>query len=632
MNTNNASLTPQEFVQSFEKLKHSLSLPDSEETWDQISNGLQKLGQLCQSGAFEHAAEVVFSFRSIHRSLIGAMNSERTRLSGAALDVLTAVASGLGIEFEPLLPLFFPSLLSLCGRTNKVVITRARTCIFTIVEATQLPGIINYFTQFSKDKSPTVRLVVAEATLSCLKCFNPPTLEKESVSLAIESLIRNAARDPNADVRKVGKDVFQSYKVLLPDRVESFAAPLTPTIRKYLQLSAGNAKLHKKVTSVISEPGPVSRANAQGSRLQSTTMSGPVRPSNNPPNTSKSVASARSLEPSRTIQLPAKRALVNPSAGPPPQKSSSVASRPFAQAKNATGPQRVIKPAVHSTAGLSNLSTDKRDVKVPAVRLGGLSRSRVASSSSLASSSGSQAAVRPVKQLPATRGLPTNAKLPGESEATSTAARNLSRPTLSQLARVRPPVTKPIPKVVRGLEVRKTGTVASVGSKGSIAAQRPTLSTKARAANVPVGRSKALRPITPTSIPLPPSPKLSASESSTSTPGSSDSKIFEEPKPEPQPELVVVPAGGVASSQVFSGIESPASTPTVHPIHVPDVDLALKTPISALLSSIQHGFDLTPCSPLSPPQDYLASSNTPLEGGPFRLGILKQNISAGAQS
>jgi CLIP-associating protein 1/2 len=219
-------LTSKDFFVSLEKLKHPLSLPESEESWEEISTGLERLRRLCQLGACDHGTEIIFTFRSLHRNIVSAMNSERTRLSGAALDALGEVALSLGSDFEPILPLFFPALLSLCGRMNKVVVSRAKTCVFGIIEATQLPGILTYLVQSVNDKSPTIRLAVAEGALSCLRCFNPPDLEKESLAFAIETIIRSTVRDANANIRKVGKDVFQSFKVVLPHRVERYVLPL----------------------------------------------------------------------------------------------------------------------------------------------------------------------------------------------------------------------------------------------------------------------------------------------------------------------------------------------------------------------------------------------------------------------
>jgi hypothetical protein len=138
------------------------------------------------------------------------------------MDFVSVLASGLGVGFDPLLPIFFPILLTLCSRTNKVVIARAKACIFTIVEATQLPSILPYFLPSIKEKSASLRLVAAEGTLMCMNCFNPPDLEKETRARDIEAIIRATARDAHADVRKVSKKLFEAYKLLLPSRVERY--------------------------------------------------------------------------------------------------------------------------------------------------------------------------------------------------------------------------------------------------------------------------------------------------------------------------------------------------------------------------------------------------------------------------
>jgi CLIP-associating protein 1/2 len=149
-------------------------------------------------------------------------------------------------------------------------------------------------------------------------------------------------------------------------------------------------------------------------------------------------------------------------------------------------------------------------------------------------------------------------------------------------------------------------------------------------------------------IALPPSPKLPLAEPSESTPEPSNEKILEgPPMPTSDAEVIVVQENDMASTRPVVTVENngglsafratqfltdvPGSTPVLNDGRITDVNLALKTPISALLSSIQQGFDLTPCSPLSPPQDYLASSNSPVGTGPFKLGIIRQNVVAPAQ-
>lgn len=197
-----------------------LSLTESEESWDTIAKAIVQLTHLCKNGACDFPTELLPALRTFSRPLNNAMCSERSRLSGATIDLLHALATGLGHDLEPLLPLFFPTLLVLCTRTNKVFITRAKACILAFIENTQLPGILNYLLDASKDKSVSLRLTAVDSVLACLNCFNPPDLEKDARAKVIEDVIRATARDASADVRKSSRKVFDAYTVLLPNRVD----------------------------------------------------------------------------------------------------------------------------------------------------------------------------------------------------------------------------------------------------------------------------------------------------------------------------------------------------------------------------------------------------------------------------
>jgi hypothetical protein len=214
--------SPNTFKHEVDSVRTVLALAETEESWDTIAKGITHLTDFCKNGACNFSAEIVPSMRMLSRPLNNAMCSERSRLSGAAIDLLSTLACGLGSEMEPLLPLFFPTLLTLCTRTNKVFITRARTCIFAFIENTQLPAILPFLSEASKDKSVTLRLAAAESVLACLNCFNPPDLEKEVRASLIEEVIRATARDASADVRKVSRKVFEAYKALLPGRVDKY--------------------------------------------------------------------------------------------------------------------------------------------------------------------------------------------------------------------------------------------------------------------------------------------------------------------------------------------------------------------------------------------------------------------------
>ncbi|KAG7446429.1 uncharacterized protein BT62DRAFT_825076, partial [Guyanagaster necrorhizus] len=194
----------------------------TEESWDAIATSITTITQVCRDGGCDYPETIVPSLRALSIPITSAIKSERTRLSGVAIDCITELATGLGTSFESLLPAFFPTLLSVCARTNKVFVTRARACILVIIESTQLPSILPYFVHSIKDKSTSLRLVAAIGVLTCMNCLNPPDLEKEVRAKEIENLIKATTRDANADVRKTGRKVFEAFKVLLPDRVDKY--------------------------------------------------------------------------------------------------------------------------------------------------------------------------------------------------------------------------------------------------------------------------------------------------------------------------------------------------------------------------------------------------------------------------
>ncbi|KAJ3767729.1 clasp N terminal-domain-containing protein [Lentinula raphanica] len=219
-------------------IRAEMSLQETEDSWEKVCKSIVSFSEFIRGSSGNHPQEIITTARELHRPITSAMKSERTRLSGPAIDLVSTMASELGTDFEPLLHLFFPTLLLLCARTSKVVINRARSCIISLIETTQLLSIIPYFIQSIRDKSVSLRTVTAEGTLACLNSFNPPDLAKEERTKEIEALIKVSIRDANAEVRKIGKQIYLAYELLLPAKAESFAAPLTPTSKKYLGLGS----------------------------------------------------------------------------------------------------------------------------------------------------------------------------------------------------------------------------------------------------------------------------------------------------------------------------------------------------------------------------------------------------------
>ena len=203
-----------------ESMRDVISRPETEESWDAIASALTALTYLCENGAGDYPSQLIGAAKSLYRPINSAMLSERSRLSGAAIELVSALATALESSFDPLLNLFFPTLLILCTRSNKVFLSRARACILVIIECTQLPGLFAHLLPALQDKSVTLRIAAVESLLTCLNCFNPPELEKEQRARDIETIIRATARDANPDVRNTSKKIFEAYKILLPNRVD----------------------------------------------------------------------------------------------------------------------------------------------------------------------------------------------------------------------------------------------------------------------------------------------------------------------------------------------------------------------------------------------------------------------------
>jgi hypothetical protein len=206
--------------EELERARASLSLVETDATWDAIGNALLRIIALLKGGACDFPKTLTSSVRSMYRSITSAAASERSRLSSSAVECIATLATGLGPSFDPLVPLFIPTLLSICSRPNKVFISRAKATIQTIIDQTQLISLLPYFVGALREKSVTLRLIAIESLLACVQCFNPPDLERDARARDVENAIRLTATDASADVRKVSRHVFDAYKILLPARVD----------------------------------------------------------------------------------------------------------------------------------------------------------------------------------------------------------------------------------------------------------------------------------------------------------------------------------------------------------------------------------------------------------------------------
>ncbi|KAF8757075.1 CLASP N terminal [Rhizoctonia solani] len=183
---------------------------ETEENWDKISRAIQTIAALTRGGAAELDAEYIKEIRGFSTLILNSMNSERTRLANIAVDLFTVILPHSAANSSHL------SSSSLAQRPLRVMVN---------------------------DKSAPLRVLVAGAVLLCLTSWDwsIPTFAAKAGD--VEIVIRTFGTDSNVDVRKITRQIFDQYRQEFPDRVDSsFLEPLTPVIKRYLDIKAKSSQ------------------------------------------------------------------------------------------------------------------------------------------------------------------------------------------------------------------------------------------------------------------------------------------------------------------------------------------------------------------------------------------------------
>ncbi|PWN90984.1 hypothetical protein FA10DRAFT_129226 [Acaromyces ingoldii] len=317
----------------FAQIGASLQEPETEDSWQRLDRALARLEVVTKSGGYKYEDFVVL-FKGIANPIISSLLSERTKLSGTAADVVNSVAPRLAERFESLVPIFVPTLLQICARTNKVALARAKKCLLLIAKHCRLPSLLPLLREGARDKAQTLRIVAVECTLLLLE--SQESKERIGKRVAdVETIIRGAATDSNPEVRQWSKKVFELYVARWPERVEQLTAAFTPTIRRYLSLpktgpykppaSFFSVEAGKEEAVTIMEPRarPAEVASSKVAVKPARVRLAPPSSSHDEPVAARSSKAIAEVQPSSSSLRSAPHAPLSSSA-------SSTASRPLA--------------------------------------------------------------------------------------------------------------------------------------------------------------------------------------------------------------------------------------------------------------------------------------------------------------
>lgn len=177
------------------------------------------------------------------------MATERTRLSGTTLDLLSSLTR-LSTHFAALLPSYLPPLLRLLCRTNKLYISRTLASLQSIIKNTKLPSILDYIVSEWRGeggKSASYRIGVSELILIMLGGGGGElVIEKELLEHKwldeLEWCIRTGATDKEVKVRAITKSVWDVYIREWPERIPSFVPLMFFAFRSTSLSDAGSLR------------------------------------------------------------------------------------------------------------------------------------------------------------------------------------------------------------------------------------------------------------------------------------------------------------------------------------------------------------------------------------------------------
>ncbi|BEJ10984.1 hypothetical protein CspHIS471_0104060 [Cutaneotrichosporon sp. HIS471] len=267
--------TPQILQVELDVLATALSLPEREDTWEKMEKGIVRFTGVSRGGGYKHVDLFVRGVgnKGVGLRIVDCMMSDRGRLSGVSTDLLQAMAPRLASHFGPLVLLYLPPLIRLLARPNKVFFKRAEKCLSAIILHCPLPTILIHLSHGLDDRSDQCKRASAIGIESAMTQWDSHRWSEKDLDL-LELCVRKMATDRDGEVRKTARRVWGLFSELWSERVEDFMTPLTPTIRRYLDIPTNGAASKPK-------PRPGLRPRLQAAQAEaesSTRRNGSVPP------------------------------------------------------------------------------------------------------------------------------------------------------------------------------------------------------------------------------------------------------------------------------------------------------------------------------------------------------------------
>ncbi|KAF9199677.1 hypothetical protein BGZ49_010178 [Haplosporangium sp. Z 27] len=287
---------------NYHDLDNILNQPETEHNWAAKETAIKTLGSACNSSTSQNQEFLLFMKnhrKSFHESLL----TERTRLSGAACEMVEKLSTAMGRDFGLHFPdLFTGALLKVCARTNKVMVTRAVKALTSIINSGCTPTLPKVCQAFATNNK-TQRIACIGLIASCIAQFNSQELEPFLASF--EPVLKEGVSDAAPEVRDTSRKSFKVYAEKFPERSQMLTSTLPANVLKYLLPDA------KKTTGSqprISTIRPAARLADAGEPSRHHSSAGPSRPSRFGPVRARTVGAPEHV-PSSSFKTPSSSSL-----------------------------------------------------------------------------------------------------------------------------------------------------------------------------------------------------------------------------------------------------------------------------------------------------------------------------------
>lgn len=137
-------------------------------------------------------------------------------MSKAGIDLLSSFAPRLAGSFNSTLQrLYLPPLLDLVRRTNNIVRQRAETVLYLILETCPPANLVRMIASSVGDANVNLRRAVGRGMATIARNWGRDVRADD-----VENVVRRLAGDKDPEARKLGKELWEEYCGIWPERVD----------------------------------------------------------------------------------------------------------------------------------------------------------------------------------------------------------------------------------------------------------------------------------------------------------------------------------------------------------------------------------------------------------------------------